>query len=132
MYAGTFFVAVGDYAISPVLQGWLSNNLAPHYVRATGVGFQVTLANFSAFVGTFTYLPADAPRYRTGHFINLSFLVLCFFLCVIDMLYISFENRQREKGKRNGRLSGEIGRTSESENAGAKLGHLHPKFIYTL
>ena len=39
---------------------WLSNNLAPHYVRATGVGLQIAIANCAAFVATFTYLSKDA------------------------------------------------------------------------
>jgi hypothetical protein len=42
------------------VQGWLSNNLAPHYVRATGIGIQVTIANFAAFIATFAYLIQDA------------------------------------------------------------------------
>lgn len=40
--------------------GWLSNNLAPHYVRATGIGFLVAVANCAAFVATFSYLTKDA------------------------------------------------------------------------
>lgn len=40
--------------------GWLSNNLAPHYVRATGIGAQLTIANCAAFVAVFIYLSKDA------------------------------------------------------------------------
>lgn len=59
--------------------GWLANNLAPHYVRATGTGAQIMLANCmsclllkkgwteilmrftgAAFIATFTYLTEDA------------------------------------------------------------------------
>jgi hypothetical protein len=40
-YGGTFLVAVGIFPCSPLVMGWLSNNLAPHYVRATGTGFQI-------------------------------------------------------------------------------------------
>jgi hypothetical protein len=40
--------------------GWLSNNAAPHYVRATATGFQIMVANISAFIATFTYLQDDA------------------------------------------------------------------------
>lgn len=87
-YAGTFFIAIGVFQCSPILmvrlfhferpsrrtripvgrlgppltsntQGWVSNNLAPHYVRATGVGVVISLANCSAFVGTFIYLQRD-------------------------------------------------------------------------
>jgi hypothetical protein len=59
-YSGTFRVASGIYLGSPCGMGWLSNNLAPHYVRATGVGFQIAVANCAAFVATFAYLSKDA------------------------------------------------------------------------
>jgi hypothetical protein len=59
-YGGTFFVAAGIFPCSPLVMGWLTNNLAPHYVRATGTGFQIMIANMAAFIATFTYLPKDA------------------------------------------------------------------------
>ena len=59
-YGGTFLVAAGIFPCSPLVMGWLSNNLAPHYVRATGTGFQIMVANMAAFIATFTYLPKDA------------------------------------------------------------------------
>ncbi|OAL17859.1 hypothetical protein AYO22_11203 [Fonsecaea multimorphosa] len=59
-YGGTFLIATGVYPGTPIVQGWLANNLAPHYVRATGIGFQVTVANCAAFIATFAYLSKDA------------------------------------------------------------------------
>ncbi|KAL8796542.1 MAG: hypothetical protein Q9195_001216 [Heterodermia aff. obscurata] len=50
----------GVFPSSPAVMGWLSNNLAPHYVRATGTGFQLAIANCAAFIATFTYLKKDA------------------------------------------------------------------------
>ncbi|KAJ4341103.1 hypothetical protein N0V95_007323 [Ascochyta clinopodiicola] len=49
-YAGTFLVAIGVFQGSPMVIGWTSNNLAPHYVRATGVGVVISIANCSAFI----------------------------------------------------------------------------------
>ncbi|KAI3392297.1 hypothetical protein diail_5905 [Diaporthe ilicicola] len=76
-YGGTFLVAVGVYPCSAMIMGWLSNNLAPHYVRATGVGFMIALANCAAFPATFIYLAKDAPDYTLGHSVSLGALVLC-------------------------------------------------------
>jgi hypothetical protein len=59
-YGGTFLVAGGIFFCSPIVMGWLANNLAPHYVRATGTGFQIMIANLAAFIATFTYLENDA------------------------------------------------------------------------
>jgi hypothetical protein len=51
-YAGTFFIAAGAFPCSPLILAWLSNNLAPHYTKATGLGFQVAIGNCGAFVAT--------------------------------------------------------------------------------
>lgn len=122
-YGGTFLAAAGVFPCSPLVMGWLANNLAPHYVRATGTGFQIMVANLAAFIATFTYLPNDAPRYRKGHAINLGFL--CFSICLstVLILYNKGENKKRAGGKRDDRLlTGE-----ESE-----LGYRHPAFVYTI
>jgi MFS family permease len=59
-YGGTFLVAAGVFPCSPLVMGWLANNLAPQYVRATGTGFQIMVANLAAFIATFTYVESDA------------------------------------------------------------------------
>ncbi|TKA60620.1 hypothetical protein B0A49_12777 [Cryomyces minteri] len=122
-YGGTFLVAGGIFPCSPLVMGWLANNLAPHYVRATGTGFQIMVANMAAFIATFTYLPKDAPRFITGHAINLGVLGLSLILIVTMLLYLSFENKKREKGGRNNRLQ---------EGPEHMLGYRHPNFRYTL
>ncbi|KAK3049553.1 hypothetical protein LTR09_009221 [Extremus antarcticus] len=121
-YAGTFFIAAGAFPCSPLILAWLSNNLAPHYVRATGVGFQVAIGNCGAFVATFTYLSSDAPNYTTGHSINLGAICLTLIGVVANMLYIRWENTAREAGKREYRLQQE----------GGELGYRHPRFRYTM
>jgi len=125
-YGGTFLVAAGIFPCSPLVMGWLANNLAPHYVRATGTGAQIAFANLAAFVATFTYLTPDAPRYIQGHAINLGMIGLAMVLTGVLMWYNRFENRKRENGARDGRIA-EAG--AEGEWA---LGHRHPKFRYTL
>ena len=65
-YAGTFFIAAEVFPCSPLILAWLSNNLAPHYTKATGLGFIVAVGNCGAFVATFTYLSEDAPDYTVS------------------------------------------------------------------
>ncbi|KAI9762658.1 MAG: hypothetical protein M4579_000276 [Chaenotheca gracillima] len=119
-YGGTFLVAAGVFPSSPLVMGWLSNNLAPHYVRATGTGFQVGIANCAAFIATFTYLPQDAPKYVAGHSINIGVLALCLVLTLANMLYVRVENAKRASGKRDFRLQGDE----------SLLGYKHPNFRY--
>ncbi|KAL8663995.1 MAG: hypothetical protein Q9202_003412 [Teloschistes flavicans] len=122
-YGGTFLVAVGVFPSSPAVMGWLANNLAPHYVRATGTGLQIAIANCSAFIATFTYLKKDAPNYTTGHAINLGMLVFSLILSTTNITYCKWENRRRLRGERDYRLS---------EGDEGLLGYQHPSFRYTI
>ncbi|KAH0373065.1 MFS general substrate transporter, partial [Aureobasidium melanogenum] len=122
-YGGTFLVAAGIFPCSPLVMGWLANNLAPHYVRATGTGAQIMIANCAAFIATFTYLSKDAPRYITGHAINIGMLCLSLIITSSMLVYCSWENKKRAAGKRDYRLA---------EGDESMLGYKHPSFRYTL
>ena len=103
--------------------GWLSNNTAPHFVRATATGFEIAFANCAAFVATFIYLPNDAPDYKLGHSINIGALILCIITVMCGITYDKWENAKRDSGARDHRL------TDEDP---ARLGHRHPHFRYTI
>jgi hypothetical protein len=138
-YAGTFLVAVGVFQGSPmlmvcvprstlitsltILQAWISNNITPHYARAVAVGVVISIANCSAFIGTFIYLQHDSPRYMLGHAVSLGALVFTVILASAQIVYLRWENKKRDRGERDMRL------VHENE---AKLGHQHPSFRYTL
>ncbi|KAI4720709.1 MFS general substrate transporter [Aureobasidium sp. EXF-10727] len=130
-YGGTFLVAAGIFPCSPLVMGWLANNLAPHYVRATGTGAQIMIANCAAFIATFTYLSKDAsrltrpkrPRFITGHALNIGMLCLSLIITSSLLVYCSWENKKRATGKRDYRLA---------EGDESMLGYKHPSFRYTL
>lgn len=122
-YGGCFLVASGVFPGSPMVMGWLSNNLAPHYVRATGIGFLIAVANCAAFVATFSYLTKDAPDYVLGHSINIGALGLCIITVSCGILYCQWENKKRARGDRDNRLT---------EGTESLLGHRHPRFRYTI
>jgi hypothetical protein len=139
-YAGTFLVAIGVFQGSPMLmvsrstissyhrlltndQGWASNNLAPHYVRAVGIGVVISIANCSAFIGTFIYLQRDSPKYALGHSVSLGALVVTIVLVTAQIWYLGWENSKRERGERDDRLL---------QGDADKLGHRHPNFRFTL
>ena len=124
-YAGTFFIAVGAFPCSPLILAWLSNNLSPHYTKATGVGFQVAVGNCGAFVATFTYLAEDGPDYTVGHSINLGAIVLTLVCVVMNIFYIRWENAARQAGKREYRFE-------QQQEGDGELGYRHPEFRYTM
>ena len=103
--------------------GWLSNNSAPHFVRATATGFQIAFANCAAFIATFIYLSHDAPDYVLGHSVNIGSLILCIITVSCGVTYCVWENAKRDSGARDHRLQ---------EEDPTRLGHRHPKFRYTI
>lgn len=79
-YGMTFLMAVGMYSSVPPILGWLSNNSAGHYKRATVSGLQLAIANCGGFVTVFIYPKKEGPQYHKGHTIVLALLVGGWFL----------------------------------------------------
>lgn len=83
-------------------------------------GLYILTARFSRW----TYIQADAPRYKTGHSINFGGQIVVFFLSIFGILYCLYENKARIAGKRDHRLDG---LTEEEQDA---LGNRHPQYRY--
>ena len=73
-----------------------------------------------------TYTTADAPKYFTGHTINLAGQMTVVLLSLFGIFYCSWENKQRAAGKRDHRLQG------LTEDEQVHLGSRHPAFRYIL
>lgn len=81
-YGMTFLMATGLYSSVPPVLGWLANNSAGHYKRATAAALQLAIANCGGFVTVFVYPKAQGPQYHKGHTIILGLLVGGWFLYV--------------------------------------------------
>lgn len=79
-YGMTFLMATGLYCSVPPVLGWLSNNSAGHYKRATTSALQLAIANCGGFVTVFVYPKVQGPQYHEGHTIILGLLVGGWFL----------------------------------------------------
>lgn len=73
---------------------------------------------------SWTYKSADAPKYYTGHTINLSGQIAVVCLSIFGILYCMYENKARAAGKRDHRLEG---LTAGEQH---ELGSRHPEFRY--
>jgi MFS family permease len=73
-YGMTFLMATGLYASVPPVLGWISNNSAGHYKRATCTALQLAIANCGGFVAVFIYPSKQGPEYHEGHSIVLGLL----------------------------------------------------------
>jgi sugar phosphate permease len=123
-YMALYFVTVGAFPGGPGFLAWAMNNSAGPAVRAVTSGYVVTLGTIGGIVATWTYVQADAPRYNTGHSINLGGQIAVLFLSVFGIFYCIWENKQRAAGKRDERLEG---LTEDEQHA---LGSRHPQYRY--
>ncbi|KAI4603781.1 hypothetical protein KJ359_003601 [Pestalotiopsis sp. 9143b] len=98
-YGMTFLMATGLYSSVPPVLGWLSNNSAGHYKRATTSALQLAIANCGGFVTVFVYPKAQGPQYHEGHTIILGLLIAGWFLILFNVLHCWKINRDKANGK---------------------------------
>jgi len=125
-YAALFLCAAGTYSAMPIIICWFACNLGSHARRAVGTGFQVGFGNIGGIIATFSFLSAQAPAYPTGYKICISFICLSAVSCILYLIGIMYENRQREQG--NHKWSN----LSKEELVAMQLGDDHPDFRYML
>jgi MFS family permease len=123
-YGGVFLVTLGAFPGGPGFLSWGVNNCAGPALRAVSTAYIVTLGTAGGIVATWTYVAKDAPRYETGHTLNLAGQTGVLILSLFGIAYCRWENRQRDLGRRDHRLEG----LSQSEIQ--KLGYRHPDFRY--
>ncbi|KAI9893988.1 MAG: hypothetical protein M1814_004758 [Vezdaea aestivalis] len=75
-YGALFLVIMGTASAMPIIIGWFSQNLGGHLRRSVGLAYQISFGNLGAFVAVYAFLQKDAPRYKTGFSIGLSFMCL--------------------------------------------------------
>ncbi|KAK1985843.1 major facilitator superfamily transporter [Colletotrichum cereale] len=123
-YMAVYFVTAGAFPGGPGFLSWAMNNAAGPSVRAVTSGYVVSIGTIGGIVATWTYTYKDAPKYFTGHTINLVGQSLTVLLSVFGIFYCMYENKARAAGKRDHRLEG---LTDEEQD---QLGHQHPSFRY--
>jgi MFS family permease len=96
-YAALFLVAMGAYSAMPVIVCWFNMNLGGHHRRAVGTAWQVGFGNIGGIIATYAFLPGDAPYYKTGYTICLSFLCLSFASCCVYAFAVTYQNRKRDR-----------------------------------
>ncbi|KIP10635.1 hypothetical protein PHLGIDRAFT_84571 [Phlebiopsis gigantea 11061_1 CR5-6] len=123
-YAGLFLAASGTYASMPVTVCWFATNLGGHQRRAVGTGWQVGFGNIGGIIAAYSFTTKDAPTYKTGYSICLSFLCLSAVSCAAYFLHVLWENRRRDRaGDQSEHL------TVEEKQ---ELGDLNPDYRYLL
>ena len=123
-YGGIFLITIGAFPGGPGFLAWAANNAAGPAIRSVSTAYVVTLGTAGGILATWTYTFVDAPKYPTGHTINLTGQICVLILACFGIAYCKWENKQRDAGKRDHRLNG------LSEEQIKDLGYRHPEFRY--
>ncbi|OBT44800.1 hypothetical protein VE00_04968 [Pseudogymnoascus sp. WSF 3629] len=97
-YGMTFMMATGLYASVPCILGWISNNSAGHYTRATTTGAQLAIANCGGFIAAFIYPKVQRPEFFIGHTVILGLLCFAWVMILLNVLFCAKVNRDKAKG----------------------------------
>ncbi|KAL6864648.1 MFS general substrate transporter [Trichoderma novae-zelandiae] len=124
-FGAVFLVFGGAYMVTPMALAWLQNNLSGHWKRSFGSSIQVTIGNIAGIIGSNIYLANEAPTYVTGYSISLAMMWLGMISATILFLLMWRENRKRDAGERDDRLS-------LPEDVKTNLGDDYPTFRFTL
>ncbi|KAI9493037.1 major facilitator superfamily domain-containing protein [Zychaea mexicana] len=117
LYASMFVAVTGIFVINPIVNAWLTNNIAPEMKRSVAAAMAVSANNSAGLLGSNIYRRSDAPRYLRGHSISLSFLCVFIMLALVQRLLLQRKNRIRER----------ICKEMEAGEEGEGLGNAEPQ-----
>jgi dipeptide/tripeptide permease len=124
-YAAVFLITLGGYSCTPIALAWLANNVSGRWKRAFSSSIQVMLGNVAGIVASNIFLTWESPRYPTGYGTAFGLLWLGVIASAVLFIALRRENRLRDGGRRDGRLSQP---RQEVEN----MGDFHPSFRFVL
>ncbi|KAM0346320.1 hypothetical protein ACHAPU_005751 [Fusarium lateritium] len=114
-------MVTGGYITQPVLLGWLSNTMSGHYKRSISSAVQIGLGNIGGIIASNVFMAHEAPQYWTGLGVSLGMLRVCGISCTFFYVLAKRENKKRDRGERDHRLS---------EEDAMNLGDDHPHWRY--
>ena len=122
-YGALFLVTMGTYSALPVIVCWFNLNLGGHHRRAVGTAWQVGFGNIGGIIATYAFLAKDAPEYKPGYKICISFACLSAGACCAYAGALPVQNRRRERAGRD------LGVTEFEKT---EMGDLSPDYRYLL
>ena len=85
----------------------------------------LAFGNCGSILGSNVYLSDQAPLYKTGYSVSLAMVILTMVAATCNVVYLRYENKQKEQGKRDYLLA-----LPQAEQV--SLGDKHPEYRYTL
>lgn len=122
LYVAVCIAVSGIFVINPVVNAWLTSNIAPSMKKSVSTAMAVSANNSAGLLGSHIYQQRDAPRYCKcfissqyccqvwltasanhwifsvrGHAINLGFISLFIVLTLLQRYLLQRQNRIRAK-----------------------------------
>ncbi|KAI9303355.1 hypothetical protein BJ944DRAFT_241530 [Cunninghamella echinulata] len=95
LYFGVCIAVSGIFVINPIVNAWLTSNIAPDMKKNIATAMAVSANNSAGLLGSNIYRHSDAPRYLFGHTINLIFLCAFIALAMIQRYLLLRINKKR-------------------------------------
>ncbi|KAL2784375.1 major facilitator superfamily domain-containing protein [Aspergillus keveii] len=124
-YGALFLLTCGCFSTSPVFLCWFGMNLGGHRRRLVGTAFQIGVGNIGGIIATYSFLEKDAPLYRNGYIIGLSFCCLSAAMSTLYLFGCWYKNTKRDRIMAEGGPDAEV--TPEEEE---ELGDLAVTYRY--
>ncbi|KAL3466920.1 major facilitator superfamily domain-containing protein [Aspergillus heterothallicus] len=124
-YGALFLLTCGCFSTGAVFLCWFGLNLGGHRRRIVGTAFQIGFGNIGGIIATYSFLEKDAPLYRNGYIIGLSFCCLSAAMSSLYLFGCWYENKKRDRLMAEGGPAAEI--TPEEEE---ELGDLAVTYRY--
>ncbi|KIW19616.1 hypothetical protein PV08_00189 [Exophiala spinifera] len=122
-YMSIFIMGSGVFTMQPISVIWILSNLSGHYKRSVGSAAVLGFGSIGSIIASNIFLSREAPTFRTGYAVSFAFIGLEALLCTGYLLGLRRENRKRDSGERDWRLSLP---QDEIDN----LGDDHPEFRF--
>ncbi|KAJ7611771.1 major facilitator superfamily domain-containing protein [Roridomyces roridus] len=122
-YGSLFLSIPGTYLMAPAISTWNANNAAPYVRRATAIAFGFIMTNSGGILATWLLgTLSPAPLYTKATRILLSFSVLMGAFALLNILYLTRENKKKAEVRAN----------SSRSNEEVGLGDRSAWFVYSL
>ncbi|KKK25679.1 hypothetical protein ARAM_003708 [Aspergillus rambellii] len=96
-YGALFLLTSGCFSAGPIMLCWYGMNLGGHRRRSVGTAWQIGFGNIGGILATYSFLEKDAPLYRNGYTIGLSFACFAVAMATLYLAALWFENRSRDR-----------------------------------
>lgn len=111
-YFATYLIAIPLYTAVALNITWLNNNMAPHYRRATALGFNQTFGNLAGVVAGQVY---RSPPYKLGNGFSLGCSVVSMIFTSLMYIYLKAQNKEKESIMNGDKEDKKVNRSGCSE-----------------